>query len=377
MTKILIFSSLIFTLFLDCSSVRDNEVEFTKNFLGGKLDSISFDGSKYKAFIKPAFEPVNESPYFAFKVRSKKKQLIKLVLNYGNYKHRYVPKLSYDRINWTPINSKDLFLNKDSGEVILNIVVSNKSLFIAAQEVNSTVDNKKWINKQFLKSTLHKIDTIGFTPNNNPLVVLQSNENLKKAIVIVARQHPPEIPGGTFAFNSFYETFFDKDYLSEKFRKQYNIISFPMPNPDGVDSGYWRHNSNGVDLNRDWIEFTQPETKAIKQFLESKVSLGLKIEFAIDFHTSYSGPYLLTLDSLNQDLSKGLTKKWINNINSKSSFLVEERKRSQKLPYCYNYFFNQFNSEAVTYEEGDEINRDTIKKRARVYAKQLINTLLN
>ena len=286
MTKILIFSSLIFTLFLDCSSVRDNKVEFTKNFLGGKLDSISFDGSKYKAFIKPAFEPVNESPYFAFKVRSKKKQLIKLILNYGNYKHRYMPKLSYDRINWAPISSKDLFLNKESGEVILNIVVSNKPLFVAAQEVNSTVDNKKWINKQFLKSTLHKIDTIGFTPNNNPLVVLQSNENLKKAIVIVARQHPPEIPGGTFAFNSFYETFFDKDYLSEKFRKQYNIISFPMPNPDGVDSGYWRHNSNGVDLNRDWIKFTQPETKAIKQFLESKVSLGLKIEFAIEQHSS-------------------------------------------------------------------------------------------
>ena len=178
--------------------------------MGGKLDSISFDGSKYKAFIKPAFEPVNESPYFAFKVRSKKKQLIKLVLNYGNYKHRYVPKLSYDRINWAPISSKDLFLNKESGELTLNIVVSNKPLFIAAQEVNSTVDNKKWINKQFLKSTLHKIDTIGFTPNNNPLVVLQSNENLKKAIVIVARQHPPEIPGGTFAFNSFYETFLIK-----------------------------------------------------------------------------------------------------------------------------------------------------------------------
>ena len=197
------------------------------------------------------------------------------------------------------INSKDLFLNKESGEAILNIVVSNKPLFIAAQEVNSTVDNKKWINKQFLKSTLHKIDTIGFTPNNNPLVVLQSNENLKKAIVIVARQHPPEIPGGLLLLIRFMKLF-DKDHLSEKFRKQYNIISFPMPNPDGVDSGYWRHNSNGVDLNRDWIEFTQPETKAIKQFLESKVSLGLKIEFAIDFHTSYSGPYLLTLDSLNQ-----------------------------------------------------------------------------
>ena len=44
--------------------------------------------------------------------------------------------------------ASDLFLNKDSGEAILKIVVSNKPLFIAAQEVNSTVDNKKWINKQ-------------------------------------------------------------------------------------------------------------------------------------------------------------------------------------------------------------------------------------
>ena len=48
--------------------------------------------------------------------------------------------------------------------------------------------------------------------DNQPKEFKFSNENLKKAIVLVARQHPPEIPGGTFAFNSFYETFFDKDY---------------------------------------------------------------------------------------------------------------------------------------------------------------------
>jgi hypothetical protein len=31
-------------------------------------------------------------------------------------------------------------------------------------------------------------------------------------------------------------------------------------NPDGVDKGHWRLNDGGVDLNRDWGPFTQPET---------------------------------------------------------------------------------------------------------------------
>ena len=141
------------------------------------------------------------------------------------------------------------------------------------------------------------------------------------------------------------------------------------------DMGYWRHNANGVDLNRDWTTFTQPETQAIKNYLEVQVKEGVEIKFAIDFHTSYSGPYLLTLDSLNQINSSKITSKWLSAIEQNSPFNVEERKRSQQLPYCYNYFFNQFGAEAVTYEEGDEIERGQIRKRAAAYAKELINVL--
>ena len=46
------------------------------------------------------------------------------------------------------------------------------------------------------------------------------------------------------------------------------------------------------------------------------------------------------------------------------------------LPYGYNYFFNQFGSEAVTYEEGDEVNRGIICERAKVYAHHLMQVLL-
>ena len=67
---------------------------------------------------------------------------------------------------------------------------------------------------------------------------------------------------------------------------------------------------------------------------------GKKIQFAIDFHTSYSGPYLLVLDSINTAKSKKIIPDWIQKIEMNSNFKVEARRRSQKLPYCYNYFIN-------------------------------------
>ena len=160
------------------------------------------------------------------------------------------------------------------------------------------------------------------------------------------------------------------------FRKNFNIYTFPLLNPDGADLGNWRHNANGVDINRDWIDFTQPETKMVKNYLDEKTSKGAKIKFALDFHTSYSGPYLLVLDSINAAKSKKIIPDWIQNIENNSNFNVEARRRSQELPYCYNYFINTFDCEAVTYEDGDEIDRDIIKERAKIYAQNLMKTML-
>ena len=41
-------------------------------------------------------------------------------------------------------------------------------------------------------------------------------------------------------------------------------------NPDGVDLGHWRHNANGVDLNRDWSYYNQPEIKQAVNFIEKE-----------------------------------------------------------------------------------------------------------
>ena len=128
-------------------------------------------------------------------------------------------------------------------------------------------------------------------------------------------------------------------------------------------------------MNRDWIDFSQPETQTVRTFINNKVEAGKKIQFALDFHTSYSGPYLLVLDSINVEKSNGIIPNWIDGIESNSEFRVEARPRSQDLPYCYNWFYNTFNSEAVTFEEGDEIDREIIVQRAKVYAQELMKTM--
>ena len=61
---------------------------------------------------------------------------------------------------------------------------------------------------------------------------------------------------------------------------------FPLMNPDGVDLGHWRHNAGGIDLNRDWALYRQPETRLVADFIvkevktqKSQLVLGLDFSF--------------------------------------------------------------------------------------------------
>lgn len=362
-----------------CTKKKADEISFDNSFKGARLDSIkNLGNNKFIAYISPAFEPTNPSSYFAFAVSSKTKKKIQVQLNYGTYKHRYIPKLSMDKISWKKIDSKNILIDTVNHTATIKLSVTPQKLYVAAQEIETTEDTYKWVSELLNQNPNLKKVVAGKTALNNDNYCLElENENVKNAIGLIARQHPPETPGGTVGFKAFYETLLADTEIANNFRTHFNIYAFPLFNPDGADMGNWRHNANGVDLNRDWKEFTQPETKMAKKYFENKVKQGQNIRFALDFHTSHSGPYLLVLDSLNQSKSKHITSDWIQNIVANSKFKVQDRKRSQELPYCYNYFYNQFGCEAVTYEDGDEVDRTIIKQKAKVYANELMKTLIN
>lgn len=368
----------IILLMVSCDwSKPKNNVVFDATFGGARLDRvISLENDRYKLKIKPAFEPVNKSPYYAFSVISKSPKTIELELDYGEYKHRYIPKLSYDRITWEKIGSKNINLDTLTGKPILKLDVSSKKLYVSAQEIESSEDTNSWVDELLIEQTeIEKIIAGKTVLGKNNYVLEIENDSIVNSIVLIARQHPPEIPGGTIGFKAFFEELLSNSKAANIFRSKFNVYTFPLLNPDGADMGNWRHNANGVDLNRDWVDFTQPETQMVDTYLNHKIKEGKKIRFALDFHTSYSGPYMLILDSLNEIKTNKIIPDWIQRIENNSQFKVEARRRSQDLPYCYNYFFNKFHCEAVTYEEGDEVDRDIIKKRAQAYARELMATL--
>lgn len=368
---------LILGVIFSCSK-KENEIIFDSSFPGARLDSvINLGEDKYEVFINPAFEPVNKSPWFAFGVSSKPTKSIEITLNYGKYKHRYIPKLSSDKKSWKSLDKKNIYIDSIKGTATIKLNVYPQKTYIAAQEIESSKDTNVWIDSIISENTELKKVVAGKTVlDKNNYCIEFENEVTKNAIVLIARQHPPEVPGGTISFKAFYNELVSETKVANAFREKFNIYAFPLLNPDGADMGNWRHNANGVDLNRDWIDFSQPETKTVKNYIETKVNNGTKIQFAIDFHTSYSGPYLLVLDSINATKSKKIIPNWIQKIETNSSFKVEARRRSQKLPYCYNYFINKFGCEAVTYEEGDEIDRGIIKKRAKRYALSFMEAML-
>ena len=112
----------------------------------------------------------------------------------------------------------------------------------------------------------------------------------KKTILMFGRHHGDE---GTA--NWIIEGFFNK-YLSDKnFRDEYQLILYPMINPDGAVA-HSRYNSKGRDLNRSWHKNIGKNYDEIKVFHKDlrPILMQLKenIFITLDMHGSFSRDFI-------------------------------------------------------------------------------------
>jgi hypothetical protein len=351
----------------------------SNQFAGAHLnDFLKINDSIFQAIISPENIPVNHSPWFAFQVWSKEQTEIQLEIKYTHHRHRFIPKTSFDGKNWEALDTLSLKIDTTNQKVTIPLQLNPMPLWISAQEVISSDSTYRWM-EDLAQLTFVDKKEIGKTALGQPIFSLKVNaEKRDQTLLIIGRQHPPEVPGGTIALEAFIEELLSMSDFSNYFLANFEILIVPLLNPDGADLGHWRHNANGVDLNRDWQLFSQPETQAVRSWLKKKGQEKKRdFFFGMDFHTSYSGPYLLVLASLNEANSGKIISTWIEKIETMlPDYQVDKRPRSQDLPYCYNWMINELNMEAVTFEEGDEKDRSEIKIRAQVYAKTLMKTLL-
>jgi hypothetical protein len=68
----------------------------------------------------------------------------------------------------------------------------------------------------------------------------------------------------TKALFDFFNCIHSNDEIGAKFLQEFTFCFLPMVNPDGAEL-YTRENANGVDLNRDSVDLTQPESQLLRQ----------------------------------------------------------------------------------------------------------------
>jgi len=383
MRKILLFIIIFFISPLFASNLDKNKecssdiVKIEFNFPGaGSLSCEVIKSDYIKIYINPEIDDsINPSPWFAIR-KSEHSKSIKLELDYKNYKHRYYPKLSKDKKKWTKID--EIFISKKEGGkiVIIDFLPSNQKEYVASQELITDFWYDEWYN-ELESSGRVKREIIGFSVLRNPIPMFFAEKNTNNPyILILGRQHPPEVTGA-FAMKGFINQLLTVNSLTDSFLDRYNILFVPLMNPDGVMNGFWRYNANKKDLNRDWGNFTQPETDAVYKKL-TKLS-NKKLVLFIDFHSTFKNIFYIS-DVLEDSSMKHFLRDW----------LGDSRDSLSEINYSYeiinslnkdngvskNYIYNKYKIPSVTYEVSDNENRNIIQQSSSVLATNLMKLLL-
>lgn len=382
MKNLLFTCSLLFSITLLCScsvSNSDNaqacnqgDIKLTADFAAARMDSCKKVGpNKYLITLKPENTPINSSPWYAFKIQAKQATTIKITMVVKGDNHRYLPKFSHNMKTWKlqpyKINGKRL---------TMNINVSKEALYIAGQEI---INNQYYVDwaKSLQNDTKVSHDILGQSTQGRPIYKIESKSKSKEWLVVLGRQHPPEITGALALF-PFVETLLADNALAKQFRDKYNVLVIPNINPDGVFMGNWRHNANGLDLNRDWIKFSQVETQHINNYLQSLVAKEQKIKFAIDFHsTQHDVFYTMPVNYGVEDAY--FVKHWLGRLDkAMPNFdVIQKPGNKPNNGVSKQYFADKYNVHAITYEMGDETNRDNIKIIAKNASTLLMKTMLS
>ena len=134
----------------------------------------------------------------------------------------------------------------------------------------------------------------------------------------------------------------------------------------------------GVDLNRDWLNFNQPETRAVSQmFLGLKDNPENKVYFGIDFHSTQEDVfYTVTKDF--ETFPDRFSDRWLARLGEKlPDYHINEDPSGAESPTSKSWFYRTFNVDAVTYEVGDEVERPRIRMIATNAADAMMEVLLN
>ena len=359
------------------------KVWLSNEFEGARAnDFYQVDANTFEVLIEPENAPINNSTWYGFSIWSDTLQAINLRLKYTNGRHRYQPKVYIQKglMNYSHMVTNAVYDTAD-GSATFAMYVDTNPTRVSAQLLEGTLFSDLETQLQHLASPSISISSAGSSHQNRPVyqvTVDETKDDIEKGVLLLlSRQHPPEVSGYR-AYWAFFNALLADNELANTFRKHFVIEAFPMINPDGVANGHWRHNMQGIDLNRDWEFFNQPETRAVRDALLPITQMDdRRVYYGIDFHSTNENIFYPILADI-KTTPDNLTQRWAPIVTTALpglNFSSEEFDTDS--PISKNWIFNTFGSDALTFEVDDELGEKAIEQLGTTAAQSLMQLLLD
>jgi len=357
---------------------KEDNVTFNNEFSGARVSECTRLGKdEYRLLIKPENAPVNNSAWYAFQVQAKEEKSIVVRVIYEGGGHRYRPKISTDGSSWEPLATNLWLVSPKRTELTLQLKAGTEPLWVSGQEIITQTTLNEWFENIVIQPYITRTN-IGKSLGQRSIEAFEINDDAPPNYVfLISRQHPPEVTG-QLGLMRFIETLTVDSDLGQRFRERFRVFVVPMMNPDGVHEGQWRHSLGGVDLNRDWVKFAQPETRAVRDaIVECLKEEGAKPYLMIDFHsTDQDVFYTQAADA--KIFPPRFTDDWLAKIKERLPDYVINRSGAHNvgMPTSKYWGHEQYGIAAITLEFGDNTDRSFIRELSRSAAEEMMKLLL-
>ncbi len=347
-------------------------------FDGGRLDHCKFtsENAVELTFRNEDFRVQDAFAWFAFRIAAQDPRSVDIVMHFPDSYARFWPKLSRDGRSWASAAEDDVARSEVGKSMTLRIDVDESGVWVSAQELLTQAYYDDWLAQLDAHFDL-ETTVIGESNQQRP-IHLASSADKPEAVVLIGRQHPVEVPGA-LAMREFVDVVLGNSELARRFRERYMLLIVPLVNPDGVANGHARHNAGLADLNRDWGPFTQPETQSVAKVFDGLDEREIRPRLVLDFHATKMTPTMIFYTQVPEDNTDPelFATRWMSGVDERIDYdFTHDPRPPSGLDNVKNYFFSRYAIPAITYEIGDEADREAITEHTPVFAEEMMRVML-